>query len=55
MLKHISHWLFPWPGHSNLGIRFLLIGLFIGVAIRAGMLWFIDYRFDRVPVISYIT
>ena len=54
MLKHISHWLFPWPGHSKLGIRFLLIGLCVGVAIRAGMLWFIDYKFDLGDAVYYL-
>jgi len=38
--------LFPSSSQPILGIKFLLIGLFIGVAVRAGMLWFVDYRFD---------
>lgn len=54
MLQHISNWLFPWPSHSKLGVRFLLNGLCIGVAIRAGMLWFIDFRFDRGDAVYYL-
>ena len=38
--------LFPWPGHSKLGIGFLCLGLCVGVAVRVGMLWFVDYRVD---------
>jgi 4-amino-4-deoxy-L-arabinose transferase-like glycosyltransferase len=46
--------LFPWSGHSKLGIGFLCLGLCIGVAVRAVMLWFVDYRFDAGDASYYL-
>lgn len=47
--------LFPWSGHSKLGIGFLCIGLCIGVVVRVGMLWFVDYRFDAGDGVGYLS
>ena len=46
--------LFPWPGHLKLGIGFLCLGLCIGVAVRAVMLWFVDHRFDVGDASHYL-
>jgi len=34
--------------------RFLLVGLCIGAVIRAGMLWFVDYKFDGGDSLYYL-
>jgi len=52
---YIQDTLFPFPGHSKFGIGFLCLGLCIGVAVRAGMLWFVDYRFDGGDTMDYLT
>jgi 4-amino-4-deoxy-L-arabinose transferase-like glycosyltransferase len=50
----IRNKLFPWPGHLKLGIGFLCLGLCIGVAVRALMLWFVDHRFDVGDASHYL-
>jgi hypothetical protein len=43
-------WLVPMQIRN----RFLLLGLCIGAAIRAGMLWFVDYKFDGGDSLYYL-
>lgn len=44
--EYLHNFLFFLPGYLKLSIRLLLVGLCIGVAIRVGILWFVDYRID---------
>ena len=44
--KIISAWLFPGLGDGKRRTRFLFAGLFVGLLMRLGMQWFVDYRFD---------
>ena len=52
--EHIRSTLFPWGGHKALGIGFLLAGVCAGVAVRAGMLWFVDVRSDAGDAVGYL-
>jgi 4-amino-4-deoxy-L-arabinose transferase-like glycosyltransferase len=46
--------LFPSLSNQKLGIGFLCIGLCIGVIVRVGMLWFVDYKFYTGDSLSYL-
>ena len=52
--EYIHRKLFPWSGHEWLGIGYLLGGLCVGLAVRIGMLWFIDARFDAGDAVGYL-
>lgn len=52
---YVHNALFPWPGHSKLGIGFLCIGLCVGVAVRGGMFWLVDYDFDGGDGVTYLS
>lgn len=52
---YILNVLFPCFGSPKFGIGFFCIALCIGVIIRTGMPWLVDYRFDVGDAAGYLT